>query len=140
MVEVKTLLDHGSHLILIRPEIANDLNLTQHTLTNPEHIQVALQSESPKNIVLNEYVHLCLSDSSFCWTSHTVHAAIAPHLSVPVLLGLPFLVHNQIIIDHELRTTVNKGAKFNLLHPMPRHDSTKAKSPKAKCDETLRDR
>lgn len=139
VVEIHALLDHGSHLVLIRPEIADSLNLKCHVMPCPKTIQVAVQSEPAESIVLNEYVQLRLSDPSFCWTSQVVRAVIAPHLSVAVLLGLPFLAHNHIVIDHELRTAVDKSSKFDLLHPTPRADSTKCKLPKEKREVTVKD-
>ena len=44
---------------------------------------------------------------------------IAPTLCAPILLGLPFLSHNQIVIDHTTRTAVDKTTGFDLMNPGP---------------------
>jgi hypothetical protein len=46
-----------------------------------------------------------------------VKAIIAPHLYVPLLLGLPFLVANHIIIDFATHTTIDKRCNYDLLNP-----------------------
>jgi hypothetical protein len=53
------------------------------------------------------------------WTSKTIRAIVAPGLCSPVLLGMPFLSHNHIVINHEARTAVDKSTGFDLLHPLP---------------------
>ena len=51
-------------------------------------------------IVLQEYIKLKLYDPLNYWQSWTVCTLITQTLCAPVLLGLPFLVHNNIVIDH----------------------------------------
>jgi len=51
------------------------------------------------------------------WTSRTVHALIAPGLCMPLILGLPFLIHNDIVTDHAARSCIDKKTGYNLLHP-----------------------
>jgi hypothetical protein len=36
-----------------------------------------------------------------------------------MILGLPFLAHNDIVVDASARTAVDKKCNFDLLHPMP---------------------
>jgi hypothetical protein len=45
-----------------------------------------------------------------------VHALVAPGLCFKVLLGLPWLVHNKIIIDHSTCTAVDKSCGFDILN------------------------
>jgi hypothetical protein len=42
-----------------------------------------------------------------------------PSLCAPIILGLPFLLHNNIIIDHAARTVIDKLSNFDLLNPPP---------------------
>jgi hypothetical protein len=70
-------------------------------------------------IELTEWVKLKLHDPSSFYSAWTVHAIIAPALCVPVLLGLPFLVHNHIVIDHKAHTVIDKKSNFDLLNPTP---------------------
>ena len=41
---------------------------------------------------------------------------IAPDLCVNILLGLPFLKHNKIVIDHDSDTVIDKSSGFDLLN------------------------
>ena len=41
---------------------------------------------------------------------------MAPGLCLNILLGLPFLVHNKIVIDHESRMAIDKNCGFDLLN------------------------
>ena len=83
-------------------------------------VEVAIPGEGKKRtIILSEWIKLRLYNPSGLWTSKTVHAVIAPSLCVPVLLGLPFLAHNKIVIDHDTRTVIDKTCGFDLLNPTP---------------------
>jgi hypothetical protein len=48
-----------------------------------------------------------------------VCAIIAPGLCTPMILRLPFLVHNDIVVDAAARTVIDKKCGFDLLHPVP---------------------
>jgi hypothetical protein len=45
-----------------------------------------------------------------------VHALIAPSLCSKILLGLPWLAHNKIVIDHSLHTAIDKSCDFDILN------------------------
>jgi len=62
---------------------------------------------------------LSLTPLDAAWTSKSVKALIAPNLCMPVILGLPFLIHNTIVTDHAARTCVDKTVNYNLLNPPP---------------------
>jgi hypothetical protein len=70
-------------------------------------------------IQFSEHVKLQLHDLDSYWTSKSVHAMIVPGLCAPMILGLPFLAHNNIVVDASARTAVDKKCNFDLLHPMP---------------------
>ncbi|KAF8234618.1 hypothetical protein L208DRAFT_1260953, partial [Tricholoma matsutake] len=53
------------------------------------------------------------------YSTRTVHALIAPNLCHPIILGLPFLSHNNIVVDAHNNTAIDYGCNFDLLHPMP---------------------
>lgn len=67
---------------------------------------------------LTEYVKLSLFSTDQHWQSRAVRAIIAPNLCAPVILGLPFLEVNCIVVDHELRTCIDKTSKYDLLNPV----------------------
>lgn len=78
-----------------------------------------MQKDSQRvEVVLTEWVKLKLSDPSNFWTSRTVRTIVTPGLCAPVILGLPFLAHNKIVVDHDKRTAIAKDANFDLLHPV----------------------
>lgn len=63
-------------------------------------------------IQFSEYVKLQLHDPSNYWSSQLMCASIASGLCAPMILGLPFLIHNNIIVDASAHTVIDK--KFGL--------------------------
>jgi len=68
--------------------------------------------------LLDEWVPIMIISSDQSWTLRTCRAILAPNLSVPLLLGGPFLASNSLVIDHELRTCIDKKCGFDLLNPV----------------------
>ena len=68
--------------------------------------------------VLHEWIKLKLHDPDSYWTACTVCTIIMPGLCAPVILGLPFLVHNTIVVDHAVHTVIDKTSGFDLLYPI----------------------
>ena len=135
---IDCLLDNGAHLVLIRPETVADLGLYIRKLHTPESVTVAINSQR-RTFHLTEYVILSLSSLNNAWTSRPVRALIAANLCTNILLGLPFLKHNKIVIDHELDTAIDKSTGFDLLNenkpcplitPLPPQISPKQKRAK----------
>ena len=112
---INCLLDNGAHLLLIRPETIADLRLKIRKLHKPESATVAINSQH-HTFLLSDYVVLTLSSSNNAWTSHPVRALIAHDLCINILLGLPFLKHNKIVIDHDSVTAIAKDSGFDLLN------------------------
>jgi len=56
-----------------------------------------------------------------------MRAIIAPNLVSPVILGLPFLSHNSIVVDHATRTAIDKLQNFDLMNPTIRPPPTPPK-------------
>jgi len=117
-VTFDALIDNGLHTVLICKEFVNELALRCRKLLVPEVIKMAMEGAGKKVIVpLYEWVKLKVYDPSSWWTVRTVCAIVAPGLCSPVILGIPFLSHNQIVIDHAARTVIDKKCGFDLLHP-----------------------
>jgi hypothetical protein len=115
------LIDNGSSLVLIRNSLVNDLYLRRHKLPEPIETKLAMREGEKKIIVpLYKYVKLCLSDSSGEYSAKSVRAIIAPNLISPVILGLPFLTHNSIVVDHASQTVIDKVRSFDLMNPTVR--------------------
>jgi hypothetical protein len=69
-------------------------------------------------VKFSEYVKLQLHDPSSYWSSKTARAIVAPGLCSPMILGLPFLSHNNIVVNASTRTVIDKKCGFDLLHPV----------------------
>ena len=110
------MLDDGAHLVLIRPETVTDLGLPIRRLHEPVKVTLALNGDPNSMTVFHDYVSLSLSSLNNAWSSKPVRALIAPGLCSSILLGLPFLVHNKIVIDHDSRTAIDKSCGFDLLN------------------------
>src|ERR1700678_436350 len=48
--------------------------------------------------------HITTLDNA--WTSRPVCALVVPGLCTEILLGLPFLVDNKIVVDHDAQTAI----------------------------------
>ncbi|KIK32494.1 hypothetical protein CY34DRAFT_101398, partial [Suillus luteus UH-Slu-Lm8-n1] len=117
---IDALIDHGSHLVLINEDVVNKLGLRRRKLRVEIQANSAFLNSSSSTLSFSEYVHLSPSSLDNGWHSRTIRAIIAPKLVVPLLLGGPFLSHNCLIIDHELRTCINKESDYDLLNPPKR--------------------
>ena len=98
-MKMHTLISNGMHLILICPELVDHLGMKKYCLHKPEPVDVAFSKEKKKT-ELYHYVKLSLSSLDSAWTSHIIKAIVTPGLSLPVILGLPWLKQNFIVTDH----------------------------------------
>ena len=120
---VDCLLDSRAHLVLIRPEVVADLGLPVQRLKNPVAVSLALNGVNTTTF-LDNCVTLSVSTVNNAWTSRLVTTIIAPGLCMNILLGLPFLTHNKIIIDHEKCFVVHRPSGFDILNEnavLPKH-------------------
>jgi Aspartyl protease len=115
-IPYECLLDDGAHLVLIRPETVTDLGLPIRRLHKPVSVTLALSTSPLLVTELWDYVSLSLSSLNNAWSSKPVRALLAPSLCSNILLGLPFLAHNKIVIDHDSRTAIDKSCGFDLLN------------------------
>ena len=110
------LIDSGAHIVLIRTSLVQRLNLTTIPLATPQLVNVAISPDQTAH-ALTHYVVItpAMPDRSF--TSKPVHAIVVENLCAPIILGLPFLVTNQITCNYarrECNVIVNKKT-VNLL-------------------------
>lgn len=135
-VEIKALIDHGAHTVLIRESLADQLRLPRRRLRSPECVELAMNGGQSTVFELTEYVTLILFDPSSRYTAKSVRAIIAPHLCVPVILGLPFLYRNSVVTDVRARTAIDTSCDFDLLNPRV---STPSKAPKKRLNDLHRE-
>jgi hypothetical protein len=117
------LLDNSAHFVLISRNVVKNCKLQIRKLKTPKPITQAITLYTKQQILLTDYVHLDLSSLNGAWTLHTVHAVISDDLCYPILLGQPFLKHNKLVIDHDLRSAVDKNTGFDILNNDPYQDS-----------------
>ena len=118
-VKTQALIDNGAHLVLIHLDLVAKLNLRKYRLHKPEIIDVTMNDEQKTPSELYDYVKLSLTSLDAVWTSKSVKALITPNLCMPVILRLPFLIHNTIVTDHAARTCIDKTSNYDLLNPLP---------------------
>ncbi|KAJ6588373.1 hypothetical protein B0H19DRAFT_1057569 [Mycena capillaripes] len=118
-IPIRGLIDDGSHLVLIHPRLIEHLALRVFKLHTPEEVGTALDPSELKPTQFTHYVKFKAWSEDSSWESNTVRAVVAPGLCVDVILGLPWLERNHIVIDHHLRTVVDKQTNYNLLDPKP---------------------
>ena len=133
---VTTLIDNGSHLVLIDERLVRRLGLKRRKLPVPRKARLAMGEEE---VVFSEWVRLKTISEDQKWTARTVGALVAPKLSYPVILGGPFLKSNKIVIDHELDSVIAKD-QYQLL---PAKSTTPDQQPpdtrtRRKIEERLR--
>ena len=116
-VKMRALLDNSAHLVLIRPELVDQLGLKMYHLHMPEIVDIAFSNEKKKTTELYHYVKLSLMSLDAHWTSRTVKAFVMPGLCTPIILGLPWLIHNSIVTDHTACTCIDKKTSYDLLNP-----------------------
>jgi len=118
-VKTQGLIDNGAHLVLIHPDLITKLNLRKYHLHKPEIIDVTMNDEQKTPSELYDYVKLSLTSLDAIWTSKSVKALITLNLCMPVILRLPFLIHNMIVTNHAARTCIDKTLNYDLLNPLP---------------------
>ena len=113
-----SLVDNGAHVVLIRPNIVDQLRLQRHPLKTPEIVSVAIEDgKKKKKMKLYHYVKFAVTPTDNVWTSKVIHAIVAPGLCMPLILGLPFLIHNNIVTDHAQWSCIDKMTGYNIMNP-----------------------
>ena len=113
---VRALIDHGCDAVLISPEFADQLGLSRCNLPEPKSVVVTIEGDQRKEIVFQEFVRMTVISSDQTWSSHSCRAIIAPNLCSPLILGNAFLAYNHSVIDHELRTCIDKKTGYDLIN------------------------
>jgi hypothetical protein len=116
-LKFNSMLDNGAHVVLIHPDTVSELQLKCFKLKKPEKLSVAISDKKKETMTLIDYVKFSVTSLDNAWTSKPIFAIIAPGLCLPLILGLPFLVKNDIVIDHTDRTAVDKVSSYDLLNP-----------------------
>lgn len=135
--QLSTLIDHGSPAVLIEEDLVSHLQLPIQLLPHPFPVSGAFfdKSAGHSNTLLTHWVKLKLHNRNDLYSTRTVRALVAPKLCHPVILGLPFLLHNSIVVDTRNNTIIGNNEKFDLLHPVS--PAVTLLKPKTKIWETI---
>ncbi|KAF8226263.1 hypothetical protein L208DRAFT_1302578, partial [Tricholoma matsutake] len=138
-IHTLALFDYGSPAVLINASLVAKLHLKKCPLPNPFPVSTVI-FESTVNvpcpddqICLTEWVKLKLHDQNNVYSTHTVQALVAPSLCHLIILGLPFMHHNDITVNIQNGSALDNYALFDLLHPTP----PTLPVPKLKLKETI---
>lgn len=113
---VNSLIDCGSFLVLIHPSLVSCLSLPVCSLLNPEHVSLALKGSNDRTVTtLPTYALINPSTLDGHWVSRTCKAVICPGLCCDLILGLPFLLHNHIVLDVRMNTAIASDCNFDIL-------------------------
>ena len=111
------MLDNGTHVVLIHPDTISELQLEHFKLKKPKKVSIAISDKKKETMTLVDYIKFSVTSLDNAWTSKPIFAIIAPGLCLPLILGLPFLIKNNIVIDHADRTAVDEVSSYDLLNP-----------------------
>ncbi|PBK80883.1 hypothetical protein ARMGADRAFT_1091885 [Armillaria gallica] len=114
---VTAMMNIGSPFVLIRPEAVTRANLHVRKLLEPIIIDTATPSENSRS-ALTEFVHIQLHDANNLFSACKTHAIITPGLCTDIILGLPFLSHNNITISSSRQSVIHEPSGFDLLYPV----------------------
>lgn len=122
---VRMLIDCGSSTVLMRSEVADALQLRRHKLPAPISLDSAWGSQGTR---VTDFVKLRFSLRSFAWTSRSVRCLVVSELCAPVILGMPFLAHNDLMINCRSRKCIDANTGFDLLNPQYKRASTASRA------------
>ena len=78
-----------------------------------------MSSLSQQKLPCEEYVKLVLQSDHGVWKSGVHKMKVNKGLPFPIILGMPFLSSEQIVIDPDERTAIDKRSGYDLLNPLP---------------------
>ena len=113
---VHVLIDHGCNSVLISPKLVELLGFTPRKLPKLKSVIMAVEEDERKETVFREYVNITIVSANQSWSSHSCRAIIAHNLCAPLILGNIFFSYNHFVIDHKLRTCVDKTTSYDLLN------------------------
>jgi hypothetical protein len=105
LTRTNALIDSGAHMVLIRASIVKRLGLTPNKLPTPELVNVAMNNGTART--LTHYIDIEPTSRSTStaptFRSKPLRAVVADNLCAPLILGLPFLVANNITCNYARR-------------------------------------
>ena len=127
IINVTALIDSGAHMVLIRPSIVKRLGLSPLALQTPERVNVAI-GPNGSSTSITHYTDIAPASRTSSFRSKPLRAVIADGLCTPLILGLPFLMSNNVTCNYAKRECLVEynGIPVNLLNDP---ELSKAKKP-----------
>lgn len=88
-VKICTLIDSGSHTVIIDSTLVDKLVLHRRRLPEPLEVNLVMGGKENK-LTLKEWVKIMPSAIDMSWRSRSTHAIVAHNLICPMILGCPF--------------------------------------------------
>ena len=123
-----SLIDNSCHMVLIWPDVVEQLGLPIFSLDQPEEVDVAISFSKAgithEKCSLVHYVKICPFSSDSVFHSWLILAVVCLGLCMPFIFGLPFLELNDVVCDHKrwLCIVQHKNFNYNFLDPVKRQE------------------
>ncbi|GLB37180.1 hypothetical protein LshimejAT787_0402310 [Lyophyllum shimeji] len=115
---VTTLIDHGAPPAMISDELVSQLNLSTRKLHRPFCVSGVFSSNKTDEFLeVVSFVKLSVQSPCAQWRSRLQMFIVCPSLHTDIILGLDFLTLNNIVVDVDSRTVIDKKTNFDLLNP-----------------------
>ncbi|GLB37185.1 putative retrotransposable element tf2 155 kda protein type 1-like [Lyophyllum shimeji] len=105
------LIDHGAPPALISNRFAKRLGVPIHKLHKPLRVSSAFSSGGGNglpDLTLDRYVKLIVQSPCAQWKSRAQIFILSPNLATDIILGLDFLMRNNIVVDLVDRSAIDK--------------------------------
>jgi len=111
---VRSLINIGTYLDMIKEDIAKELGLTVYEMKIPQLIVGCFEGKALEK--LQNWTSFTLSSrDGVSWKSRVVYVLATKRLVEKMLLGLTFIHLNKLIIDADTGTLTNKHTSYNLI-------------------------
>ncbi|PPQ80795.1 hypothetical protein CVT24_011431 [Panaeolus cyanescens] len=114
-LRLSCMLDSGAHLVLVRPDIVKKLGLIPQRARKPQLMSLALEN-AVRTVKLFNYALITLTSLNSAFIAKPIIAFIVPDLCSDILLGMPFLTHNDISLHCRSRRVIHNPSGFDLLN------------------------
>jgi len=113
---VNVLLNSGAHIVLIHSALALKLSLHLLPLEKPKLVNITINTDDGP-LAICHFVNIAPLSLHMKFLSKQLQAIVVPNLSVPLILGLPFLISNSISCNYAMCecNVVQNSKMINLL-------------------------
>lgn len=114
-LSVEALPDPGCPSTVISDELVTQLGLRRYPLPTVEDNLSTLLGAPMRS---KEYVKLEVTSGQGSWSSGVHLAKVTKGLPIPILLGIPFIVREDLVLDMALKTIYVRETGYDLVNPL----------------------